>query len=150
MKFNLSDAPERKVYDSSPIATGDYPAVVMTSEIKRSKSSDGQYISVMVSITDGQYENRRLWDLFMVESTSDKALEIGRSNLRSLASACGLDINSFDETDLIDRTVTVKVGLDKSDSTRNKIIGYAATAKMPRAPAPAPTTQPSVSVEKPW
>lgn len=50
---------------------GKYPIVVEKCEVRESKSSDNNYLNWEMSITEGEYEGRRLW---MITSLSPKAL----------------------------------------------------------------------------
>jgi len=53
------------------IPEGPYPIVVEKAEVRESKSSDNNYLNWEMTITDGEYEGRKLW---MITSFSPKAL----------------------------------------------------------------------------
>lgn len=53
------------------IPEGRYPIVVEKVEVRESKSSDNHYLNWEMTVTDGEFEGRKLW---MITSLSPKAL----------------------------------------------------------------------------
>lgn len=89
--FNLTDVEEDKKFELIP--KGTYPAVV--DDLTYGNSSNGNpMITVVYSITDPEYENRKIYD-FMVLGGDGK--EFGLSKLKKfLVRVCpGTDISSF-------------------------------------------------------
>lgn len=54
-----------------PLPEGRYECIVETVEVRESKSSDNDYLNWELKVTDGEFEDRRLW---MITSLSERAL----------------------------------------------------------------------------
>lgn len=54
-----------------PIPKGEYPVIIDHVEIKASKSSENPYLNWELTVSDGEFINRKLW---MMTSLSEKAL----------------------------------------------------------------------------
>lgn len=54
-----------------PLPEGRYECIVETVEVRESKSSDNDYLNWEMKVTDGEFEDRRLW---MITSLSERAL----------------------------------------------------------------------------
>lgn len=100
--------------DSSAVPAGKYNVNVERAEVKDSKSG-GQYISVMYRILSGPQENRVIFNMFNIKNANEKAVEIGRQQLKQLMIASGKsDFSLGRVTDLegLKCSVTTKVVTD--------------------------------------
>lgn len=141
--FDVSSYEIQAPRSFEPLPPGDYQALITSSELKDTKAGDGQYIELVMQITDGEHAGRRIWERLNVYNKNKQTEDIARSQLNSLASACGRP-RLTDTEQLHDIPFTLSLDIDRRDNTRNKIMGYSAsgTAKAaPRAAAPAATTK---------
>lgn len=107
---------------------GTYPVVVEECEFQISKSSGNPMWRMVFAITEGEYENRKL---FHYMSFSEKALPMAKSALKVLAS--DLISSSFDPKGIADdglmtgRTATARVDIQKGEgeySDQNRIKSF--------------------------
>jgi hypothetical protein len=86
---------EHKVEKFTPIPKGDYPMVAIGSEKLKSDGGVFTYIKMQFQIVSGQFQNRRIFANFNLETTrtDDKAataLKIGKGQLSELCRAVGV------------------------------------------------------------
>lgn len=122
--LNLKDVKEN-VFEVIP--PGDYPAIVVSSEMKPTKDGTGQRINLKIQILSGQYQNRTLFDGLNIKNKSAQAEQIGRSQLKALCVAVNVP-NPQDSTELHNKPMMIKVGIgkDQNGNSRNEIKGYKA------------------------
>lgn len=95
------------------IPPGWYRAFVSGAEIKTAKSG-GSYVSARLDIIGPTHAGRVVWASFTIANPSDKAVEIGRAQLKSLHVAGGRATIS-DTRDLVGLVVEVKIAVDDRD-----------------------------------
>jgi hypothetical protein len=76
-------------------------------------------------ILNGQYQNRTVFDWINIVNKSTEAQNIGRSQLKSICVAVGVE-NPQHSEELHNRPLTIKVaiGKDQNGNQRNEIKGY--------------------------
>lgn len=67
--ININFADVEGSFDAMP--EGRYPVIIEKVEVRESKSSDNNYFNWELTITEGEFEGRKLW---MITSLSPKAL----------------------------------------------------------------------------
>lgn len=121
--INLSEVEEQS-FELLP--KGKYPVVVEECEYQISKSSGKPMWSMRYSVTEGPYENRKL---FQYISFSPKALPMSKANIAALAPELA-ELEAFnpkaiaDEGTMTGRTAIAKVGIEKGqdgNDDRNNI-----------------------------
>ena len=60
INFNANEVEPSTGYD--PIPAGKYQAVITESEMKPTKTGNGQYLQLEFEIIEGEYKNRKVWD----------------------------------------------------------------------------------------
>lgn len=84
--------------DFDVLLPGDYVVGIEKSEVKSTKKQDGHYLELTMTVLDGQFKSRKLWDRIQIENPSQKCVEIGRKQLSALGRATGvLIINNEDQ-----------------------------------------------------
>jgi hypothetical protein len=145
---------EGNTFDLLPI--GIYSAQIIDAQVTVPQSQDGQNVKLVWSITEGEYENRQVWQNITFQHSSVRAQEIGRRELKDLCDACGITtgINSPEPFKFIRCKIRVVIEKDKDgvydDRNRVKRIwpasyeppGSRARPSKPQAAPPKPVAQP--------
>lgn len=100
-------------------------------------------VSVKLIVIEGEYKNRIIFDNFNMKNESPQAEQIGRGQFAGFVKACGLNPDTANEDDLINRIVIAKV--DSKEQTyngetkeQNFVRGYLSVGSA--APSKAATT----------
>ena len=132
-----------------PIPAGKYVAVITESELKPTKSGNGQFLELTFGITEGEYKGRKVWarlNLFNPNTTAEK---IARGDLSAICRAVNVMMPK-DSADLHNLPLEITVRCKKradSDEITNEIKGYV-TKDASINPA-APAAQKNTSTP-PW
>jgi len=127
-----------------PIPAGKYLAVITESEIKPTKSGQGQYLQLTFQVLDGPYKNRQLWSRLNLQNPNAQAVQIAKAELSAICRAVGV-MTPQDSQDLHHLPLTISVKLVRREDTgdmTNEIKGYAPKAAG-NAPAVAPVPTPA-------
>jgi len=127
--------------DFEPIPPGKYLAAITESEMKPTRSGQGQYLQLTFQIIDGPYRGRYLWARLNLQNTNPTTVQIARSELSAICRACGV-MTPQDSTELHNLPIVVHVMVKKREDTgelTNVIKGY---SKREAAPAQATTATP--------
>lgn len=112
------------------IPPGEYKVQVISSEEKPTKKGDGSFIEFVYLITAGEFKDNKIWDRFNVDNPNAQAVEIGLSQFKQLAEACGQP-DCTDTDELHDCNFIVVMGPQKNDPTRtevkNRVFGSGST-----------------------
>ena len=134
-----------------PLPAGWYNANITNSEMKPTKDGSGAYIQLELTILDGEYANRKVFDLLNVQNNSKVAQEIAYATLSSICHATGV-IQVQDTSQLhgipMEVKLSVRAAKDGYDASNN-VNGYRASSQgaggMRQAPPMgAPAQQPPV------
>lgn len=108
LNFNANEhEPSR---DNSPVPPGEYLVAVTDSAIKPTKAGDGKRLAVELTILDGKYKGRKVFDGFNIVNKNPKAEEIAFGQLSALCRACG-KLQIADSGELHNIPIRVKVGV---------------------------------------
>lgn len=138
----ISDFAQVKADDGgySPIPAGEYVFQITGAELKQTKDGSGQYIKGEFTVIAPSYQGRKVFQNFNIYNRNSEAERIGRSQLKALAVAVGLD-TLRDTDELIGRTVAARVSIEKDKSGKyddqNRLSKY-----KPAEAAAAPVTSP--------
>ena len=149
--------------DFTALPPGKYPVIVEKAEVKPTKAQTGHYLEITMSVLDGQFKNRKLWDRINIQNPSTQCVEIGLRSLAALGQALGL--TSVQSTDQLLNGVCIAHVKVKDE--QNEVRTYSAIPKTQgyvepqRAPAqslqenaasmPGPVNQPTTGgVKPPW
>ena len=104
-------APQGNSFD--PIPAGTYPVIVDSSEFRDTKAMDGRYLHLELSIVDGSYKGRKIFDNLNLENKNPTAVDIAQRQLASLVRACG-KVKIRDSAELhnipVEATLTIRKG----------------------------------------
>lgn len=129
MRGNLRgfNAAEHNPLDSlEPVPAGWYTVMITDSEMRPTKSGDGEYLQLALQVVEGEFQGRRIWDRLNLNNSNQTAVDIAQRALASICRAVGV-LTPSDSTELHDRPFEIKVTVrppkDGYDAS-NEIKGY--------------------------
>jgi hypothetical protein len=148
LHFDLNEVKESSGF--SPLPSGEYTAIVASETMKTTQSGNGEYLALQIQIIEGEYADRKIFENLNIHNANEQAEQIARSNLKALGIACGLPGDFSDTSDLLDRPFIVRLGIDRKDPDRNRVMGYRAIgdAAQPLKPASQPAATPARAWER--
>ena len=109
--------------DYSLMPDGDYPMRAVKIELKQNRAGNGHYFSVQFQITDGQYNNRIIFENFNVDHPNPEASRIGLEDVVKWLKATGCDQSGHLTEDVVySLEGKTFIGSVKTESGKN---GYA-------------------------
>jgi hypothetical protein len=135
--FNAND-----IEPSQPrelIRPGDYPAVIIDSEMVPTSDGLGQMLKFVHEIIDGPYKGRKLTSRHNLVNRSAEAVRIAKQELSAICRAVGV-LTPNDSSELHGRVLMIVVGTKKRNDTgeiTNEIKGH--------KPRQQPGTQPAAT-----
>lgn len=109
-----------------PLPAGVYVACVSASEMRPTAQGDGSYLNLELTIVEGQYKGRKVWDRLCLNHPKPEAVRFARARLSSLCRAVQV-LQPRDSTQLHNLPLTLKLGLKKRNDTHemaNEVRGY--------------------------
>jgi hypothetical protein len=126
------------------IPSDKYNVEITKSELKPTKTGNGSYLELELTVLEGEYRGRKVWDRLCLNHPTPKTVEIARANLSAICHAVGV-MKPHDSTELHHIPLTVNVKLKKDDSTGtifNEVRGYAKRESLiPQTPPPSVAAQ---------
>jgi len=127
--FNAAEAEEMD--DFSPIPADDYVAAIVESEMCETAAKTGHYLKLRFSVLEGPFANRTLFANLNLDNPNQTAVDIARSELKSICTALGKgDAVINDSEELHDQPLMIKVVIedrkDKPGEKSNRIKKYSA------------------------
>ena len=120
-----------------PVPTGEYTVMITESDLKPTKSGDGQYLQLVYEILDGDYKNRKIWDRLNIVNRNSTATEIAQRALSAICHSVGV-LHPKDSAELHNKPFVVKVGIRPAQgefSESNTVKGYSSIKNQkPAAP----------------
>jgi hypothetical protein len=139
-----------------PLPAGEYDAVIVASERKKTNAGTGEYIKLQLQILSGQFQNRRLFDNLNLWNPNDKTVQIARGTLSSICRAVNV-LTPNDTSELHNKPLRIKVTVkdDPEYGPGNEIKAYKPRQAAPQhvTPASAPVSVPATQQEQraePW
>lgn len=154
--FNANDV--EPSMDFSPIPPGDYPAMVVESEMKATKAGNGQYLQLKLAIVDGEFKGRYIWERLNLVNPNQQAVDIARAQFSSICRAIG-QMEVSDSSQLHNMPLTVSIsyrpardGQDADPRYSFKKPGGAQPAQQAAKPAKQPqaASKPATASAAPW
>lgn len=106
-----------------------YCVQIVRSEMRATKSGDGQYLELEMDVLDGPFLGRKLWDRLNLINRNPQATEIARRQLSAICHAIGV-LEVSDSEQLHGRpfvaVVKVEERKDRPGEMSNRISGYKA------------------------
>jgi hypothetical protein len=109
--------------DFALLPPGKYTVVVEKAEVKQTKKGDGHYVALVLSVLDGQYKNRKVFDRINIDNPNQQCVEIGFRCLAALGQALGLT-KITDSNQLVNGVCVAHV---KVKDEQNEVRTYSAT-----------------------
>jgi len=110
-----------------PLPAGKYLAAITGTEMKPTKDSTGSYLNVELTILDGPFKDRKVWDRLCLNHQNAQTVKIARGNLSAICRAVGV-MQPRDSVELHNIPLVVTVKLKKREDTgelTNEVRGYA-------------------------
>jgi hypothetical protein len=143
--FNAHDVEPSTSFD--PLPAGKYLAAITGSQMKPTKSGDGSYLELELTVLEGQFKDRKVWDRLCLNHPNAQTVKISRGHLSSICRAVGV-MQPRDSVELHNIPLRVTVKLKKREDTgelANEVRGYAkkeSAAGKPQQAAPTDNTPP--------
>jgi len=138
--FNANEVEPSASFD--PLPAGKYLAAVTASEMKPTKSGNGSYLEMELTILEGEYKDRKVWDRLNLNNPNATAVKIARSELSAICHAVGV-LSPKDSVELHNLPLVITVKLKKREDTgemTNEVKGYAKKESAAGQPQQAPVT----------
>lgn len=101
--------------DLSPIPAGEYVMTIVASEMKYTKSGDGQYLLLEMQVLEGEYNGRLIWDRLNLINNNRTAVEISNRTLSSICHATG-KLKVADSSELHGIPMLVRVNVRSAEN----------------------------------
>src|SRR5262249_764873 len=72
------------------LPAGKYKAQIVTAIVGPTKNGKGQAVSLTWTITEGEYENRLVFQNILIQHESEEAQRFGRQKFKDVCSSCGI------------------------------------------------------------
>jgi len=134
--FDASQVPEQQEFSALP--EGQYVVIATASEMKPTKSGNGEFLQFTFEVLEGPYKGRKLWARLNLVNQNKTAVDIAHRELAAICRAVGV-IKPIDSSELHNKPMLITVGVEIDDRRResNTIKKYEAIA--PGASVSAPT-----------
>ena len=104
-----------------------YPVTITESENKETSKKDGSFLALTMTVIDGQYKGRKIFDNLNLVNKNAQAVQIAQETLSAICHATGVMVVQ-DSNQLHNIPFEVKVGMAKADAAypdpRNEVKGY--------------------------
>ena len=123
LNFNAADVEPSTGFDAIP--AGKYQVIINESEMKPTKTGNGQYLWIEFEVISGEYKGRKLWTRLNLENPNPDAVRMARADLSAICRAVNV-LNPHDSVELhnLPLTVTVRCRKNQDDELVNEIKGY--------------------------
>ena len=108
------------------IPAGQYLVEITKSETKETKAKNGSYLELEMTVLDGDYRGRKLWDRLCLQHINPKTQSIARANLSALCHAVNI-LQPKDSVELHNLPFVVNVKTRENETNGeiyNEIRGY--------------------------
>ena len=119
--------------DFSPLPVGNYTVVITQSEMKPTKTGNGQYLQLSLQVVEGEYKNRLIFDRLNIYNANEVAQQIAQKALSSICRAVGV-MHPKDSEELHDKPFSVKIGIRPASGAygeSNIVRGYSSLSSSP-------------------
>ncbi|MCK9327694.1 MAG: DUF669 domain-containing protein [Bacteroidales bacterium] len=140
-----------------PLPAGEYKAIIVASEMKRTKDGNGRYLMLSLQVIDGEYANRIVFDRLNLDNPNTQAVRIAQAGLASICRAVGV-MTPRDSAELHDKPLIAVLSVQPATENfgaSNRVKGYkpltgtSAQASLTAKPA-AQSAPPKAGGKKPW
>lgn len=140
-----------------PMPAGEYKAIIVNSEMKKTRAGDGRYLKICLQVVEGEYKNRVVFDNLNLDNPNPTATRIAQATLASICRAVGV-MTPRDSAELHDKPLIAVLGIKPATENfgaSNRVKGYkpitgtSAQAPLTAKPA-AQSAPPKAGGKKPW
>lgn len=113
--------------DFEPVPAGKYLAIITDSEMKPTKSGNGNFLELTFQIIDGEFKGRNLWARLNLDNPNALTVKIAQGELSAICRALGV-MAPNDSCELHNLPLVITVKCKKREDTGdivNEIKGYA-------------------------
>jgi len=137
---------------------GRYVAQIVQSEMRATKTGNGQLLWLELDVIEGPHQGRKIWDQLNLVNPNQQTVEIAQRALSAICHAVGqLLVNDSEQLHLRLLQVTLAVEPDSRDKhlapqeqrKQNKVKGYAPLGPAPTVRATAAPATPSRTAPPP-
>lgn len=132
--------------DFSDLPAADYICVISKSEMKNTKTGDGEFLSLAFDVIDGQYAGRKLFTNLNLVNKNTQTVEIAQKSLSSICRAVGV-LTPKDSEELHDRPIKVTVKYKEKNGKQEQQLYFSKADSTASAP---PVAQAAAANRKPW
>lgn len=146
--FDASQVEPNAGFD--PVPAGTYPCVIAASEMRPTKSGDGEYLQLELEIIEGEHRGRKLWDRLLLKHPNPQTVRIAKGALSAICRAVNV-LTPRDSVELHGIPLAVSVKNERrSDNGEmaNRVSSY--SRRQPAAPAQAAPAAGGRSSTPPW
>src|SRR3990167_10380166 len=112
--FDANHVEPSTVFD--PIPAGKYLAAIIQSQVKPTKSGNGEYLELTFQILEGELKGRQLWARLNLNNPNAQTVKIARGELSAICRAGG-GMSPNDSVDLHNLPVVITVRCKKRADT---------------------------------
>lgn len=141
--FDASQVPEQQEFSALP--EGQYVVIATASEMKPTKSGNGQFLQFTFEVLDGPQKGRKLWARLNLVNPNQTAVDIAQRELGAICRAVGV-IKPSDSAELHNKPMLITVAVEIDDRKRESNIIKKYEAVGPGAAGAAP----AASGGAPW
>lgn len=126
LNFDARQVDPAQAFD--PVPAGWYTVQITASETKPTSKNNGSYLQLEMTILDGQYKGRKLFDRLNLNNENPVAVEIAYRTLSAICHATNV-IQVRDSSELHNRPMEAKVSVRPADGNydaSNDVKGYRA------------------------
>lgn len=134
--FDASQVPEQQEFSALP--EGQYVVIATASEMKPTKSGNGQFLQFTFEVLDGPQKGRKLWARLNLVNPNQTAVDIAQRELGAICRAVGV-IKPSDSAELHNKPMLITVAVEIDDRKRESNIIKKYEAVGPGASVAAPT-----------
>lgn len=146
------NAAEVETNDFMAIPAGWYAAEITESEMKDTKSGNGQYLQLTIKLIDGEHSGRLLFERLNLINPNETAVSIAQQTLANICES--VNMKGFDDSiELHGKPFMVSVKVIKDDAygdangEKNEIGGYKPAGNLPTS---APKAEKKAATDRPW
>lgn len=123
LNFNAANVKPAEALDNLPSAW--YNARITESEMKPTRDNKGRYLSLVLTVIDGPYANRKIFDRLNLENQNQKAVDIAYETLSAICHATGvIQLQSSQQLHGIPLAVKVGIRQEQGYDPQNEVKGY--------------------------
>ena len=130
------------------LPAGKYTVEITNSTTKETKAKNGSYLELELTVLEGEFRGRKLWDRLCLKHVNQKTERIAQANLSAICHAVNV-LQPKDSVDLhgLPFEVTVRIRESETGESYNEIRGY---ARRERLHAPESASGATGGETAPW